>query len=62
MKGRGWVDGLARSVVQALLPPRCLLCGGEGADGRDLCRGCRGDLVANTTCCARCAVPLAIPA
>ncbi len=62
LNGRGWVDGLARGVVRALLPPRCLLCDGNGADGRDLCGGCRGDIVANASSCARCAVPLAMPA
>ncbi len=59
MNGRGWVDGLVRHVAHALLPPRCLLCDGAGADGGDLCGGCRDDMVANTRCCARCAVPLA---
>lgn len=58
MNGSQQVDGIARRVLQALLPPRCLLCGGDGAQGRDLCAGCRGDLAANTRCCARCALPL----
>ncbi len=58
LSGSRQVDGIARRVLQALLPPRCLLCGGDGAQGRDLCAGCRGDLAANTHCCARCALPL----
>ena len=58
MNGRSWVDGLARRALQALLPPRCLLCAGEGAEGRDLCAGCRDDFSVNTRCCGRCAVPL----
>lgn len=52
------VDGLWGRLLQLALPPRCLLCGDAGADGRDLCAGCRDDMPANTACCARCALPL----
>lgn len=52
------VDGLWGRLLQLALPPRCLLCGDAGADGRDLCTGCRDDMPANTACCARCALPL----
>lgn len=41
---------------------RCQLCGAPGADGIDLCDGCTADLPRNTSCCARCALPLATPA
>jgi ComF family protein len=58
LKWKQKVDGL----LAALLPPRCLLCSGEGMPGRDLCAGCLGDLPRNTSCCARCALPLPKPA
>jgi ComF family protein len=45
-----------------LLPPRCLLCGARGSDGRDLCGGCAADLALNQPACPRCALPLAQPA
>jgi ComF family protein len=54
---RSWI-GLHRFV----LPLRCLLCGGAGANGVDLCVDCAAELPRNPSCCARCALPLAIPA
>lgn len=45
-----------------LLPLRCLLCGGSGAEGIDLCADCAAELPRNRSCCARCALPLATPA
>ncbi len=45
-----------------LLPARCLLCGAAGHDDLDLCRECAAELPRNRTCCARCALPLAVPA
>ena len=62
MNGVDKVDGLAGRALRLLLPPRCVLCGAAGDDGRDLCAGCRGDLAVNTPCCPRCAMPLATPA
>ncbi|MFC4819988.1 ComF family protein [Dokdonella ginsengisoli] len=56
------VDGLAARALRLVLPPRCLLCAAPGADGRDLCAGCAGDLAPNPVCCPRCALPLAVPA
>ena len=58
MEWRRKVDGALGALIAAVLPPRCLLCAGEGADGRDLCVGCRADLPLNICCCARCALPL----
>ncbi len=58
MNWRNRVDRFAARWLQAVLPPRCVLCGAAGFDGRDLCAGCRADLAANTICCARCALPL----
>ncbi len=48
------VDGLGAW----LWPPRCLLCGETGAQGRDLCRGCTAALPWNRNACLRCALPL----
>lgn len=45
-----------------VLPARCLLCGAAGDRGRDLCAGCRRDLLPNRPCCPRCALPLAAAA
>lgn len=53
--------GLNRLHV-ALLPWRCLLCGGQGADGMDLCKPCAKEMPRNRSCCARCALPLPVPA
>lgn len=46
-------------VAQSLLwPPRCIVCGGEGCDGRDLCAACWRELPFASCCCQRCAEPL----
>ncbi len=62
MNGVSVVDGAADRLLRLVLPPRCLLCGAPGADGRDLCAGCTADLALNTPCCPRCALPLQTPA
>ena len=49
-------------LLHWLLPLRCLLCGGAGAHGMDLCADCSDELPRNRSCCARCALPLAVPA
>lgn len=46
------------SLLDRLLPPRCLLCHDPGVDGMAICAGCRGDLVRNGRACVRCAEPL----
>lgn len=58
MNWRHSVDSIAGTVLRAVLPLHCLLCGADGCDGRDLCAGCHADLARNTLCCPRCAVPL----
>lgn len=58
MKHAPLVDDIADRLLLIVLPLRCLLCGAPGADGRDLCAGCAGDLALNTPCCPRCALPL----
>jgi ComF family protein len=47
-----------RSATWGLYPPVCLVCGGDGDPGRDLCAGCARDFARNLTACARCAEPL----
>ena len=56
------VDGALRRLLALVLPPTCLLCGGAGGEGRDLCAGCAGDLALNSLACPRCALPLEAPA
>ncbi|HET6431531.1 ComF family protein [Dyella sp.] len=51
-----------QALQQWLLPPCCLLCGAAGDQGLDLCRACADELPRNRSCCARCALPLALPA
>ena len=47
-----------RSASWRLYPPVCLVCGGRGEPGRDLCAGCAGDIRRNRDACACCAEPL----
>lgn len=53
-----WVDRSRRWLAQTLWPPSCLLCGGGGDVGIDLCRDCAADLTRNETPCVVCAEPL----
>lgn len=62
LKQRQSVDSAWGALQRVLLPPHCLLCGGDGDGARDLCRACAGDLVRNRVCCPRCALPLAAAA
>jgi ComF family protein len=57
-----WWKTAATALQRFALPLYCLLCGGSGDEGLDLCRDCAAELPRNRTCCARCALPLAIPA
>lgn len=56
MKPLQW---LQRAPDVARLSSRCLLCGGRGQPGLDLCPACMADLPHNHCCCPRCALPLA---
>lgn len=47
-----------RHAGRALLPPRCAVCAGVGAD-IDLCAPCRASLPWNEGACRRCGLPLA---
>lgn len=46
------------SLLEALFPPTCVLCGAAGAAGQDLCAHCEAELPWNLHCCPRCALPL----
>ena len=59
MDALSWWHAARDSLQHFVLPFRCLLCGGAGADGIDLCRACAAELPRNRHCCARCALPLA---
>jgi len=52
------VDGLWGRLQRVVLPPHCLLCGGDGDAARDLCPPCVADLERNRITCSRCALPL----
>src|ERR671911_2947652 len=54
-----WVDSARRALAQALFPANCVLCGGAGNNGIDLCDGCEADLPRNQQACIVCAEPLA---
>jgi len=54
--------GYLQRILHLGMPWRCLLCGDEGSEGIDLCEGCIADLPRNAVCCARCALPLVVPA
>lgn len=51
-----WRPRLA-ALGRRLLPTRCLLCSGAGAEGVDLCPACRADLPWNSRACRRCGLP-----
>lgn len=53
-----WVDRSRRWLAQALWPPNCILCGGAGDSGIDLCGDCAADLPRNEPACVVCAEPL----
>ncbi|MGE5624882.1 MAG: double zinc ribbon domain-containing protein [Bacillota bacterium] len=45
-------------MLRFLYPPHCMLCGGKGARGFDLCADCFRELPWNRHPCPRCAAPL----
>ena len=55
------VDGWLHKAVRMVFPPRCLLCGETGLNGRDLCPACTEALPWNASACLRCALPLPSP-
>ena len=55
---KGFFYSAVHSGVQLLYPSRCLLCGGAGHDGMDLCVHCHQSLPFNHMACIVCALPL----
>ena len=53
------VNNWWNSAQLRLFPPICILCHRPGADGLDLCAGCRRGLARPAAACERCAEPLA---
>lgn len=53
------MNNCTRFVRSLLFPPCCVLCGGPGHRGLDLCRACRAELPWLAQACLRCARPLA---
>lgn len=49
-----------QTFLNALLPPRCLLCAARGQTHIDLCPSCERDMPRNSPCCLRCGLPLAV--
>ncbi len=47
-----------KSTQYLVYPPTCLLCGGRGQQGLDICEGCLRELPRNLSCCPVCALPL----
>ena len=54
------VDRWLIFVQSVVYPPRCLLCGGAGCGGRDLCAECLGELPHNPVACRLCGLPLTV--
>lgn len=62
-RARALAAGSLRSVLDAVLPPRCLACGTVTADPGALCADCWVRLTfLSDPLCARCGVPFEIPA
>jgi ComF family protein len=57
-----YIKTLQRHVEHWLFPAACVLCGKPGANGRELCADCLGDLPYNNVACAQCASPLSVQA
>ena len=52
------VDGVPAAPLDWLFPLRCVACGEDGANGRDLCAACYAALPWQGTACPRCALPV----
>lgn len=57
-----YLKNIQRHVEHWLFPAACVLCGKAGADNRELCADCLGDLPFNSVACPRCAQALPIQA
>jgi ComF family protein len=56
----GLVVNKIREMRHCLFPTLCALCGGDGLLGRELCRGCMGDLPGIEISCYQCGAPLPV--
>lgn len=54
------VNRWVKNAQDWLMPAQCVLCGGAGEDGRNLCAACRDDLPAMGPACRSCALPLPV--
>lgn len=54
----GKVDGRLAAALPWLFALRCVVCGGAGAAGRDLCMACHAALPWQGPACLQCALPL----
>lgn len=54
----GKVDGRLAAALPWLFALRCVVCGGSGGSGRDLCAACHAGLPWQGHACLRCALPL----
>lgn len=57
----GKVDGRLAAALPWLFALRCVVCGGAGGAGRDLCAACHAALPWQGPACLRCALPLPLP-
>lgn len=57
---KGWKATLAslNATWEAAFPPTCVLCGGDGVMGMDLCGGCHRELPGIGASCHSCGLPL----
>jgi ComF family protein len=56
-----WVDSHSwRTVLNALLPPHCILCG-QPSEVDCICAGCKADLPRSGAQCHQCGLPLGSP-
>jgi ComF family protein len=54
----GLTGGLFHWLLRAVYPPRCVLCGSEGINDRDICATCYRSLPWIGRACEQCAIPL----
>jgi ComF family protein len=47
-------------LLEGLSPPLCVLCGGKGQTGRELCLDCEQDLPVIDMACMQCGIPLPV--
>ena len=55
---RGLAAGLIQQLTDLVYPPRCVLCGSQGFNDRDICVSCYRKLPWIESACSQCAIPL----